>query len=92
MRCCFFVYDAATDQPPLAAMKELAPIHRKKREDGKSPKENGEKRSNGIEADANNSDRSRDRQPDVVDDHPGKSRSTFHSCHTSVILCAYRLL
>lgn len=72
--------DAATDQPPSVVVKELASVHRKKRE-GKSPKENGEKRSNGIEADAN-SDRSRDRQPDVVDDHPGKSRSTFHSCHT----------
>jgi peptidyl-prolyl isomerase G (cyclophilin G) len=60
------------------------------KEEGKHPKENGEQRSNGIEAGAR-SDRSEDRQPDVVDDHPGKSRSTFHSCHTSVILYAYRL-
>ena len=80
------------------ATKEVASSRRKKRdeaillekEEGESPKENGEQRSNGIEKDAK-SDRSEDRQPDVVDDHPGKSRSTLHSCHTSVILFAYRL-
>jgi peptidyl-prolyl isomerase G (cyclophilin G) len=85
-RCCFF---AAAEQPPLVVTKELASTRRKKREE-ESPMENGEQRSNGVEADAN-SDRSGDRQPDIVDDHPGKSRSTFHSCHTSVILYAYRL-
>lgn len=52
------------------------------------PKENGEQRSNGIEA-VSKSDRSADGQPDIVDDHRGKSRSTFHSCHTSLILYAY---
>lgn len=51
-------------------------------------KENGERHSNGIGADSR-SDRSEERQPDVMDDHPGKSRSTFHPCHTSVILYAY---
>ncbi|XP_041021219.1 LOW QUALITY PROTEIN: peptidyl-prolyl cis-trans isomerase CYP95-like [Juglans microcarpa x Juglans regia] len=40
----------------------------------KSPNENGEHRSNGIEADAK-SDGSGDRKPDIVDDYPEKSRS-----------------
>ena len=53
----------------------------------RSPKENGERRSNGVAAVDSKSDRSLERQPDIVDDHPGKSRSTLHSCHTSVILC-----
>lgn len=57
----------------------------------RSPKENGERRSNGVAAVDSKSDRSSERQPDIVDDHPGKSRSTLHSCHTSVILCAYKL-
>lgn len=83
----FSFFFAAAEQPPL--LVELASTRRKKREE-ESPKENGEQRSNGVEVDAN-SDRSGDRQPDVVDDHPGKSRSTFNSCHTSVILYAYRL-
>lgn len=56
-----------------------------KEEGEETPKENGEQRSNGIQAGAK-SVRS-DRQPDVVDDHPGKSRSTFYSSH-SVILYA----
>lgn len=38
-----------------------------------SLKENGDRRSNGIEDDAR-SNGSPDRRPDVVDDHPGKSR------------------
>lgn len=58
---------------------------------GESPKENGGRRSLGVEADVA-SDRSQDRLPDVVDDHPGKSRSTFHSSHTSVILYCYRFI
>lgn len=58
------------------------------KEEGESPKENGDRRSNGIEE--VKSDRSAERQPDVVDDHPGKSRSTFHPPHTSVILYANR--
>lgn len=73
-----------------------ASVHHKKREEaevlekeGASPKENGEKRSNGHGAGVKY-DKSADRQPDIVDDHPGKSRSSFHSCHTSVILYAYR--
>lgn len=68
--------------------KEAASFRLKKREDDmfekedgeETPKENGDQRSNGIGADAK-SDRSTDRQPDVVDDHPGKSRSTFHTSH-----------
>ncbi|XP_038711017.1 peptidyl-prolyl cis-trans isomerase CYP95-like isoform X1 [Tripterygium wilfordii] len=44
------------------------------KESSRSPKENGERHSNGIEADAK-SNGSADREPDVVDDHPGKSRS-----------------
>lgn len=77
--------------------KEAASLRHKKRQDDdmfekedgeETPKENGEQQSNGIEADAKSS-RSTDRQPDVVDDHPGKSRSTFHSSH-SVFLYAYR--
>lgn len=41
-------------------------------------KENGVRRSNGMEADAK-SNRTADRQPDVVDDHPGKSRYSSRS-------------
>ena len=54
----------------------------------RSHKENGERRSNGIAEVNSKSDRCCERQPDIVDDHPGKSRSTLHSCHASVILCA----
>ena len=57
-------------------------------EEEEFPKENGERHSNGNEANYR-SDRSEGRQPDVMDDQPGKSRSTFHSCHTSVIYYAY---
>jgi len=59
------------------------------KEDGEFPKENGSRRSNGMGADAK-SYGSEDREPDIRDDHPVKSRSTFHSCHTSVILYAFR--
>lgn len=52
-----------------------------------SPKENGERHSNGIGSDFR-ADRNEERQPDVMDDNPGKSRSTFHPCHNSVILYA----
>lgn len=77
--------------------EEAACLARKKREEpdvldkeeGESPKENGGRRSNGLEADAK-SFGSEDRLPDVADDHPGKSRSTFHSSHTSVIVYAYQ--
>lgn len=70
--------------------------HHKKREqeivlekESAFPKENGEQRSNGLRTDPKY-DKTADRQPDIVDDHPGKSRSSFDSCHTSVILYAYR--
>ena len=56
-------------------------------EEEKIPNENGERRSNGNGANYR-SDRSEGRQPDVMDDQPGKSRSTFHSCRT-VISYAY---
>lgn len=58
------------------------------KKDGGPPKENGEQQSNGIEV-VSKSGRNADRQPDIVDDHRGKSRSTFNSCHTSLILYAY---
>ncbi|KAL6965956.1 peptidylprolyl isomerase, partial [Sarracenia purpurea var. burkii] len=57
------------------------------REEGEYPKENGEPHSNGIEMETK-SDRSADR-PDIVDDHPGKSRFTSHSYQTSVIVYSY---
>ncbi|XP_059658106.1 peptidyl-prolyl cis-trans isomerase CYP95-like isoform X1 [Cornus florida] len=69
------------NQFPLIEEREVASIHHKKgevtdmleREEDEYPKENGERKSNGIEAETK-SDGSADR-PDVVDDHPGKSRS-----------------
>lgn len=91
----FACISAVDNQSPLDVEKNVASIHNKRREgsdmlekDGGPPKENGEQRSNGIEAVAK-SDRSADRQPDIVDDNRGKSRSTFNSCHTSLILYAY---
>ncbi|KAK2993767.1 hypothetical protein RJ640_025074 [Escallonia rubra] len=73
---------AAGNKSSLAEEKEDASLYPKKgevsdmleREEGEYPKENGEPQSNGIEVD-NRSEKSADRQPDVVDDHPGKSRS-----------------
>jgi peptidyl-prolyl isomerase G (cyclophilin G) len=84
-------------QSPVVLEEEVASLPCKKREepdilekeDGEFPKENGSRRSNGMGADAK-SYGSEDREPDIRDDHPGKSRSTFHSCHTSVILYAFR--
>lgn len=81
------------EKSPLNGEKNVASVHHKRREetcvldkeDGRSPKENGEHRSNGIQADSK-SDRIADRQPDIVDDHPGKSRSTFNSCYTSLFM------
>lgn len=81
-------------KPPLVLEKGAPTIHHKEEEvsmlenDEKIVKENGERRSNGIGA-GYRSDRSEERQPDVMDDHPGKSRSTFLSCHTSVTSYAY---
>lgn len=74
---------AARDQSPVV-LEESASVPSKKgvgsemleKEDGESPKENGGQRSNGISG-VDKSDGSEDRQPDVLDDHPGKSRSTF---------------
>lgn len=85
---------AVENMSPLDMEKNIAPNHNRRREsnmlenDGRSPKENGQQRSNGIEA-SSKSEQSADKQPDIVDDHPGKSRSTFNSCHTSLIVYAY---
>lgn len=85
---------AAEYKSPLNVESELPLVHHKKREEvdrleeEEFPKENGGRRSNGIGTNYR-SDRNEERQPDVVDDHPGKSRSTFQSCHTSVISYAY---
>lgn len=59
-------------------------------EELESPKENGGKQTNGYERDSR-SDRNGTRQPDVVEDHPGKSRSTLNSSHLSS-LSAYQFL
>ncbi|KAK3023892.1 hypothetical protein RJ639_044514 [Escallonia herrerae] len=72
----------AGNKSSLAEEKEDVSLYPKKgevsdmleREEGEYPKENGEPQSNGIEVD-NRSEKSADRQPDIVDDHPGKSRS-----------------
>ncbi|CAK9162439.1 unnamed protein product [Ilex paraguariensis] len=88
---------AVGDQSLLVQEKEAASSHYKnreasvmlEREEGEFSKENGEHQSNRIEV-GTGSDKSADRQPDVVDDHPGKSRFTFHSSRNSVILYAYR--
>ncbi|THG15718.1 hypothetical protein TEA_019765 [Camellia sinensis var. sinensis] len=68
------------NQSPLDEERATSIPHKKgeatdmhEREEGEYPKENGGQRSNGIEVE-NKSDRSADR-PDVMDDHPGKSRS-----------------
>lgn len=61
-------------------------------EESRFSKENGAPRSNGYERDAR-SRRSEDRQPDVVEDHPGKSRSIAHSSHLCCLMitdsCGY---
>ncbi|GMI92851.1 hypothetical protein HRI_002954400 [Hibiscus trionum] len=65
-------------QSPSVVEKEIC--HRKRVEadlrvkEHEGPKENGKQQSNGIEKDAK-SDRSAERPPDMVDDHPNKSRS-----------------
>lgn len=91
---CFVQYSAVGNRSALPVEKEAASLRQQKREDDmfekegeETLKENGEQQSNGIGADVK-SDRSTDRQPDVVDDHPGKSRSTLHTSHP-VILCVY---
>lgn len=61
------------------------------REEGEYPKENGEQQSNGNEVEIR-SEKIAERQPDVVDDHPGKSRFTFYSSNTYVNLYALHVL
>ncbi|KAH1212847.1 Peptidyl-prolyl cis-trans isomerase CYP95 [Glycine max] len=84
----------AEGQPSVVAEKELHHMHLEKREkpnmleEEEFPKENGEWHSNSTGAN-HRSDRREGRQPDVMDDQLGKSRSTFHSCHTSFISYAY---
>ncbi|PPR95765.1 hypothetical protein GOBAR_AA24903 [Gossypium barbadense] len=67
------------NQSPLATEKALP--HRKNEEadlECDAPRENGGRKSNGIEEGAK-SDRSAERPPDVVDDGPSKSRSPVAS-------------
>lgn len=86
---------AAEIKSPLVVEKDVPPGHHKKEEVGmlgneeKFSKENGERHSNGIGGADYRSDRSEERQPDVLDDHSGKTRSTFLFSHTSVISYAY---
>ena len=54
-------------------------------EEGEFPKENGEPQSNGIGVETR-SQKNADKQPDLVDDHPDKSRFTFHFFHTCVVI------
>ncbi|XP_073223579.1 uncharacterized protein [Cicer arietinum] len=69
--------------------KELPPMNHKKREgvgmleEEGFPKPNGAQHTNGVGANYR-SDRSEERQPDMVDDHPGKSRSRSMSPKRSV--------
>ncbi|KAH1252853.1 Peptidyl-prolyl cis-trans isomerase CYP95 [Glycine max] len=71
----------AETRSALVAEKDLPPAHHEKEEVGmleneeKFSKENGEQRSNGIGGADYGSDRSEERQPDVMDDHSGKTRS-----------------
>lgn len=92
---CFYVISKAGNQFSVAVDEDATSNHLKRREEeivlekeSAFPKENGEQRSNGLRTDLKY-DKTADRQPDIVDDHPGKSRSSFDSCHTSVILYAY---
>ncbi|CAJ1972099.1 unnamed protein product [Sphenostylis stenocarpa] len=69
----------AEGQSSLVVEKQLPPNDLKKKEkldmlEEELPKENEERYSNGIGANYK-SDRSEGRQPDVMDDQPGKSRS-----------------
>lgn len=93
MSCLCFSLPAEV-QSSSVLEKELPPLNHKKRDgvgmldEEELPKENGAQPSNGIRANYR-PDRSEERQHDVMDDNPGKSRSTFQSCHTSVITYAY---
>lgn len=80
---------AAEKYSPVAENAATVNNHKRSEESDKFddeefryPKENGEQQSNGYEKDSR-SGRNEDGQPDVVEDHPGKSRSTFNSSHIS---------
>lgn len=80
-----FVEFVAENHPPVVESATTVNNHKRSEESDKfddeefrSPKENGEQRSNGYKQDARCS-RNEDRQPDVVEDHRGKSRSPFNS-------------
>lgn len=79
----FLILICATEfLSPLLGEKEDISLHHKniipvEREEGEFPRENGQLKSNGIEMETK-SEKSSERQPDVVDDHPDKSRSTLH--------------
>ncbi|KAK6782530.1 hypothetical protein RDI58_020326 [Solanum bulbocastanum] len=66
--------------PSLEEGEAVSLLHRKEAtdifegEEVEFPKENGERQSNNTKMEIR-SDKPVDRQPDVVDDHPGKSRS-----------------
>jgi len=62
--------------------KEAESLHQGKRK-GPDLLENRGLRSNGISDAA--SEQISDRQPDIVDDHPSKSRSSFFSLYASFI-------
>uniref|UniRef100_A0A803MJT1 peptidylprolyl isomerase n=1 Tax=Chenopodium quinoa TaxID=63459 RepID=A0A803MJT1_CHEQI len=86
----------AEDHPPVVENASIVNNHKRSEESDKfdeelrSKTENGEQRSNGYDKDAR-SGRNEDRQPDVVEDHLGKSRSTINSSYISS-LYAYRFL
>ena len=71
--CAQYVADMV--QSTLVAEKDAPCNHHKKREE-EFPKQNGQHCNNGVRADFR-SDRLEERQPDVVDDYPSKSRFTF---------------
>lgn len=81
------------NQSPVVEDGGAASVREKKREsidmfereEGEFPKENGEPQSNGIGVD-NRSQRSADKQPDIVDDHPDKSRFTYDFFYASIIV------
>lgn len=75
---------AEGNHSPSLEEGEAVSLHHKKEaadifegEEVEFPKENGARQSNNIKVE-NRSDKTVDRQPDVVDDHPGKSRFILH--------------
>lgn len=85
---------AAEFLSPLLGEREDISLHHKnvnspdmlEREEGEFPRENGQRKSNGIDMETKYEEVA-ERQPDVVDDHPGKSRSLCLSLHLSSCLC-----